>query len=81
VSSQKRRPRRGKAGDLEALKRHLWAAVLEASALLDCENPDVKLRAVHAVSQSSSAYRSLVESTDLERRISALEGAQEDNDD
>ena len=73
MSDKKRRPRRSKAGDLTALRRHLWAAVLEASALLDCDNPDVKLRAVHAVSQSASAYRSLVETTDLEARISALE--------
>lgn len=79
MSERKRRPRRGKPGDLEALKRHLWAAVLEASALLDHHDAQVRLRAVHATAQAAAAYRAVYSDSDLEGRIAQLEARAEGN--
>jgi hypothetical protein len=67
------RPRRLKPGDLDALKGELWAAVRTASALLDHENVDTRLRAVHATAQASAAYRNLLADTELEAIVAALE--------
>jgi BMFP domain-containing protein YqiC len=36
----------------------------------------MRLKAVHAVAQAAAAYRALVEATDLEARVEALEAAQ-----
>lgn len=73
MSSQKRRPRRRKPGDLEALKRELWAAVTTAADLLDDDDALIRLKAVHAVSQSAASYRAVLSDADLEERLSALE--------
>ena len=73
MSSQKRRPRRGKPGDLNALKRELWHAVVTAADLLDSTDTKTKLSAVHALSQSAGSYRALCESVDLENRVAELE--------
>lgn len=73
MSSQKRRPRRGKAGDLEALKRHLWGAVLTASELLDGPDTQTRLKACHALSQAAASYRAVFADADLEARLTALE--------
>lgn len=73
MSAKRRRPRRGKPGDREALKRELWAAVMTASALLDHNDPDTKLRAVHATSQAASAYRAVLGESDLEAIVADLE--------
>ncbi len=67
------RPRRGRPGDLDALKRELWAAVRAASDLLDHESPDVRLRAVHATSQAATAYRNVLADTELEAIVADLE--------
>jgi hypothetical protein len=70
---QKRRTRRAKPGDLNALKRELWHAVLTAADLLDSGSDETRLRAVHATSQAAAVYRSIYETADLERRFEALE--------
>jgi hypothetical protein len=67
------RPRRGRPGDLDALKRELWAAVRAASDLLDHESPELRLRAVHATSQAASAYRNLLADSELEAIVADLE--------
>lgn len=77
MSSQKRRPRRSKPGDLAALKREIWAAVLAAGDLLEHHDPQTRLRAVHGVTQAGNVFRAVVESADLEARIRALEGRAE----
>lgn len=73
MSDKKRRPRRGKAGDLEGLKRHLWGAVLTASELLDEPDSGTRLKACHALSQAAASYRSIYETADLETRLATLE--------
>lgn len=75
MSERKRRPRRAKPGDLSALKRELWAAIVTATDLLDDDDREIRLRAVHATSQAAGAYRALYETADLEGRIAALEAA------
>ncbi len=73
MSAPKRRPRRGKPGDLDALMRELWAALRAASALLDHETPEVRLRAAHAVSQTAATYRAALADSELDQRLSELE--------
>lgn len=66
-------PKRVRAGNLEQLKRRLWRAVLTSEALLDSDDPQIKLKAVHATSQAAGVYRSIYETADLEARIAELE--------
>ena len=68
------RKRRRKPGDLQAVQRLLWTALLEAeSVLLDAEDSDQRLRAVHAVSQASGQYVKLLEVGEFEARLAELE--------
>jgi len=71
--------RKGKPGDLPALLRVVWAALLEADQVLhstDGDNPELVLKAVHAVSQCAGQYAKLLEVGELEARLTALEQAQ-----
>lgn len=71
--------RRGKPGDLAALLRVVWAALLEADTVLQGtqgDNPELCLKAVHAVSQCAGQYAKLLEIGELEARIAALEAGQ-----
>jgi hypothetical protein len=74
-------PKRVRAGNLDALKRKLWRALLTSETLLDSTDPQVRLRAVHATSQAAGVYRNIYETADLEQRIIALEQAQNGRDD
>ncbi len=66
-------PKRVRAGNLDALKRKLWRALLTSENLLDSSDPQVRLRAVHATSQAAGVYRSIYETADLEARVQELE--------
>jgi hypothetical protein len=67
-----------KPGDLAALTRVLWRAVLEAQEIMEtAEGEDLRLRAIHAISQTSSAYAKLLEIGEFEARLAALEAAQQ----
>ncbi len=66
-------PKRVRAGNLDALKRKLWRALLTSENLLGSSDPQVRLRAVHATSQAAGVYRSIYETADLEARIAELE--------
>ena len=73
--------RRGKVGDLAALVRVLWSALLDAEAVLrstEGDNPELCLKAVHAVSQCAGQYAKLLEIGEFEARIAALEAAQKE---
>jgi hypothetical protein len=66
-----------KPGNLAALQRLLWRALLTAEGILDAAaEPDMQLRAIHAISQASGQYSKLLEIGELESRIAALEAAQ-----
>ena len=63
-----------KPGNLAALTRVLWRAVLEAQEIMDHADVDeMKLRAIHAISQTSSAYAKLLEIGEFEARLAAVE--------
>jgi hypothetical protein len=64
-------------GDLDALRRKVWSAVLEAEALLMRPRASIatKLRAIHALTQVALAYQRIVPGSELEERIRRLEEA------
>ena len=65
-----------KPGDLQALRRKLWQAILEAErVLLTNDDDEVVLRAVHALAQATGHYAKLIEAGDLAARVQALEQA------
>ncbi len=70
--------RRAKPGDLEALRRELWHGIRKVSDALD--DPDLDLgdlvRILNALAAVGNAYRGVTESSDLERRLAAVEAAQ-----
>jgi hypothetical protein len=59
----------------------LWRTILEVESLLDVRPPatDVVLKSAHALAQLAGAYTRLVETADLEARLSALEQSMERN--
>jgi hypothetical protein len=68
------RRRAYKPGDVHQLLRMVWQALVEAEAvLLAAEDPDLILRACHAISQCGGQYNKLLETSDLEARLAALE--------
>ena len=70
-----RNKRRRKPGDLSSLRRTLWAALLTAEELCDAPDPNVRLRALHAMSQLSAVYLRTLEVADFEGRLVRLEAA------
>ena len=75
------RKRRRKPGNLDDLRRVLWAVILEVEALLDTRPPshELVLKSAHALAQLAGAYRAATETANLEARIEALEMAAERN--
>jgi hypothetical protein len=65
---------RRKPGDLPALARQLWGAVLHAEEVLEAAGtPELKLRGVHALVQAGAAYLRLLEVGEMESRIKEIE--------
>jgi precorrin isomerase len=75
--ARNRLPKRVRPGDLDALRRKLWRAILRAETLLDHKDAEIQLRAVHATSQAASAYRAVYADSELEARLTALEARAE----
>jgi len=72
------RKRKHKPGQLIDLLKMLWQALLEAEAVLETaseDNPELKLKAVHAISQCGGQYAKLLEVGELEARLAAVEAA------
>jgi hypothetical protein len=70
------RRRAYKAGDLSQLMRMLWQALVEAEAvLLASEDPELTLKACHAISQCGGQYFRLLEGGEMETRLKAVETA------
>ena len=69
------RRRRRKAGDLEALKREVWHAILAAADMLDDPDAEMadRLRAANAVASLAGVYRSVYADADLLPRLEAIE--------
>jgi hypothetical protein len=67
---------RGKPGDLAELLAMLWGALLEAQDVLTQapeDSPELRLKAVHAISQCGGQYARLLEVGELEACLAALE--------
>ena len=72
----KRRRSVQRAGDLCDVRHRLWEAVEAASDIVRTADDDaVRLRGVHAVTQSAASYVKLLEATEFEARLKALEDA------
>ncbi len=73
---------RRKPGNLGQLRSVLWQVLLEVETI--ATNPETgpgkKLRAAHALSSLAGSYAKIVESHELEQRISALEAARQANE-
>jgi hypothetical protein len=64
-----------KPGDLPALKRRLWWGILHCTHVFEAEGmtTEQRLRAAHALSQLAMTFIKVVEVTDLQGRVDALE--------
>lgn len=73
------RLRRRKPGNLGQLRSVLWQVLLEVETIATTEGVSrgEKLKAAHALSSLAGSYAKIVETHDLEERITALEAAQE----
>ena len=70
--------RKHKPGTVRDLLVVLWQALLEAQAVLEAASEDqaeLKLKAVHAISQCGGQYARLLEVGELEARLAAVEQA------
>jgi hypothetical protein len=69
------RKRHRKAGDMAALKRRLWRALCEAEDILDEpeRTPELRLKCVQAMATAAGYYRQLLETSDLEQQLAAIE--------
>ncbi len=75
--AKNRLPKRVRPGDVDALRRKIWRAILAAELLLEHAEPDIRLRAVNAIGQTGNTYRGILELADLEARVAALEASAE----
>ena len=69
----KRQKRREQPGNLEDARTLLWKALQRAAELLSTEDPQLSLKAVHAVSQCAGSYAKILEVGEFEARLAALE--------
>jgi hypothetical protein len=68
------RRRTAKAGGLPQLLKMLWQALIEAEAvLLASDDPELTLKACHAISQCGGQYFRVLEGGEMEARLKALE--------
>ncbi len=71
--ARNRLPKRVRPGDLDALRRKVWRAILAAELLLDHSEPEIKLRAINAIGQTGNVYRAIIADADLEAIVADLE--------
>jgi hypothetical protein len=63
-----------KPGNLLDLQRKLWRCICEAELILDeADDPELVLRAVHALCQCSGQYAKLLEVGEFEARMRVVE--------
>jgi hypothetical protein len=74
------RPQR-RSGNLSALKVELWACIRFLSTTIANEDSsrELRLRACSAMAANAGVYRQLLETSDLEERLTALEQQMESN--
>jgi hypothetical protein len=78
VSARMAKKKRQRTGDLPALQRMVWIALLHAQDVLEqAEESELRLKAIHALSQCAGQYAKLLEIGELEARVQALEQQRE----
>lgn len=70
------RKKTGQPGTLEDTRKLLWTALKRGAKVLRSPDDLTALKGIHAVSQAAAAYARIVEVSELENRIRALEDAQ-----
>lgn len=70
-----KKAKRLKAGAVHDVKLRMWEAIEAAATVLrDPEaDPGLRLRACHAVTQSAASYVKVLEASEFEARLAALE--------
>jgi hypothetical protein len=68
-----RRKRYRKPGDVADLRRVLWSALTQIEELLADNDPQMKIKAAHALGTLSGTYLRALELGDLEQRVRRLE--------
>ncbi len=64
-----------KVGDLKALQRMLWWAVLRLRHILETtDDPDLELKAIYALSTAAGAFIKATEVGQLQQQVEALQG-------
>lgn len=72
---QAKRHKRLAAGGIDDLRLRLWDAIEAASGLVADEvlSPDLRLRAVHAVTQAAASYTRVLDAAEFNARLVRLE--------
>jgi hypothetical protein len=66
-----------KPGTMSDVLKVLWTAIKDAEYLLySAEDPEFRLRCVHALSQAAGQYAKLIEVGEFEARLTVVEDAQ-----
>jgi hypothetical protein len=70
-----KRRRRRASGDLSQLKVEVWACIRYLADTIENEEltREIRLRACSAMAANAGVYRQLLETSDLEQRLTALE--------
>lgn len=69
----RKRKRRPKPGDIQALRRILWQALTEVERLLEHDTPELKLKSASTLGVLGGCYLKALQASDLEQRLAALE--------
>lgn len=71
-----------RTGDVRDVQKKLWEGVEAASRILqdDGADPALKLRAIHALTQASGSYVKVLEATEFQARLNAIEERLGDGD-
>lgn len=64
-----------KTGSIQDLKRRIWQGINECERIIleEDHTDSQKIQAVHALNSSAKAYLKIIEVSELESRITALE--------
>ena len=74
IQGRMAKKKRQRTGGLPALQRKLWIALLHAEDVLDqAEEAELRLKAIHALSQCAGQYAKLLEVGEIEARLKMLE--------
>jgi hypothetical protein len=74
IQARMAKKKRQRTGDLKALQRKVWVALMYAEDVLEeATETELRLKAIHALSQCAGQYAKLLEVGELEARLTELE--------